>query len=237
MFLDFLGGTVLTAVAVVNLNAVLSALQVSRTARLALATAVGLWVGLQASLATAGAFAAEFALTVPILGLMVLAPVAVVGFAAWRSPAVRSALLDLPIPLLVGLNAGRLLGVFFLFLAAAGRLGGPFPQAAGWGDIAVGLLALPLAAALARGTASHAGVAAWNYLGAADLILAVTLGTISTNGFALQVISAGAGSAAIAQLPWSLIPTVLVPFYLILHGIVFAQLRRARTGEAAVRTA
>jgi len=31
-------------------------------------------------------------------------------------------------------------------------------------------------------------------------------------------------------LPWSLIPTVLVPFYLITHGIVFAQLRARRIG-------
>jgi hypothetical protein len=31
-------------------------------------------------------------------------------------------------------------------------------------------------------------------------------------------------------LPWALIPTVLVPFYLISHGIVFAQLRARRIG-------
>jgi hypothetical protein len=29
------------------------------------------------------------------------------------------------------------------------------------------------------------------------------------------------------MLPWSLIPTVLVPMFLIVHGVIFAQLARA----------
>jgi len=33
------------------------------------------------------------------------------------------------------------------------------------------------------------------------------------------------------SLPWSLIPTVLVPFFLIVHGIVFAQLRAGVTKD------
>jgi hypothetical protein len=61
---------------------------------------------------------------------------------------------------------------------------------------------------------------------------AVTLGTLSANGSPLQLIHAGVGSAAVQHLPWSLIPTVLVPAYLILHGIIFAQLR-ARSAERA----
>jgi hypothetical protein len=39
-----------------------------------------------------------------------------------------------PPPLLIGLNAGRVFGVFFLLLAATGRMGGPFPFSAGWGE-------------------------------------------------------------------------------------------------------
>ncbi len=33
------------------------------------------------------------------------------------------------------------------------------------------------------------------------------------------------GPAAMQQLPWALIPTVLVPYWLVAHGIIFAQLR------------
>lgn len=224
MLLDFFGGMILTTVMVVAVNAVVSSLAVSRTAKLTLAAIVGLWIGLQVSLATAGAFASDFANAFPLIGVMVVAPVIAAALAAAVSPNVRSALLDLPQPLLVGLNAGRVLGVFFLLLAAADRLGGPFPQSAGWGDIVAGAVALPLAVFIARREAAQA-VFSWNFFGLADLVLAAALGTISANGSAIQIIEAGAGSDAMVRLPWILIPTVLVPFYVILHGVIFAQLR------------
>jgi len=34
-------------------------------------------------------------------------------------------------------------------------------------------------------------------------------------------------------LPWSLIPTVLVPMYLIVHGIIFAKLAQASSARRA----
>jgi hypothetical protein len=42
------------------------------------------------------------------------------------------------------------------------------------------------------------------------------------------MIHAGVGSAAITTLPWSMIPLVLVPAYLIGHGIVFAHVVRVK---------
>ena len=39
--------------------------------------------------------------------------------------------------------------------------------------------------------------------------------------------------AAVQLLPWSLIPTVLVPFYLITHGIIFSQLLARRPNARA----
>ena len=48
-------------------------------------------------------------------------------------PRFRRALLALPLPALVGLNVARLGGVFFLILAADGRLSAPFAPVAGWG--------------------------------------------------------------------------------------------------------
>ena len=225
MLLDFFGGIVLTAVMVVNVTAVVSTLSVSQFAKLALAAMVGLWIGLQVSLATAGAFAGELSRTLPLIGMMLAMPLVATAIAAAVSPKVRSAMLELPQPLLIGLNASRVLGVFFLLLAANGRLGGPFPQSAGWGDIITGVVALPLAFIAARRHAPDA-VFWWNAFGLADLVAAVTLGTLSANGSVFQAIEAGAGSDAIGSLPWSLIPTVLVPLYIIMHGIIFAQLRR-----------
>ena len=70
---------------------------------------------------------------------------------------------------------------------------------------------------------------AWDLFGAADLLLAITLGVTSAEGSPLQIFNAPPGSAAMQQLPWSFVPTVLVPFWLILHAIIWAQLRRLRS--------
>ena len=190
---------------------------------------MGLWIGTQVSLATAGAFGSQFALSFPLVGAMVVLPVLAVAAGAWASPRSRSALIALPMPLLIGLNFSRIFGAFFLLLAADGRMGGPFPFSAGWGDIITGVVALPLAILAARRSISPAAIWAWNVFGLLDLVAAVVLGTISFNGGLGQLIVAGAGSNEIQFLPWSLIPTVLVPFYLIVHGIIFAQLRREVT--------
>jgi hypothetical protein len=75
----------------------------------------------------------------------------------------------------------------------------------------------------------------WNAFGALDLFAVIALGVMSANGAPLQLIHAGAGSAAAQMVPWALIPSVLVPFYLITHGIILAQLltRRANATFAA----
>jgi hypothetical protein len=233
MVLDFFGGVLLTAATILNLNALLNVLRISSSAKLIVAGIAGLWIGTQASLAAAGAFGGALGLQVPLIGVMVVLPVLVMAI-AWRVwPAVRSTLLAVPMSLLIGLNISRVIGAFFLFLAAAGRLDGPFPISAGWGDVITGVAALPLAVAVARrGTSIGGSIYGWNVLGLVDLVVAVGLGTISFNGFILQLIKSGVGSDAIQGLPWSMIPTVLVPFYLIVHGIIFAQLHEASRARA-----
>jgi hypothetical protein len=234
MLLDFFGGVFLTAAMVVNVNALVSTLQISRSAKLLGAALVGLWIGTQVSLATAGAFGSDFALVFPLIGLMVALPVLAVAAGAWSSPGFREALMALPMPMLVGLNVSRVFGVFFLLLLAEGRMGGPFPFSAGWGDVITGLVALPLAILAARRLIGPNSIWVWNAFGALDLVAAIVLGTISFNGGLGQLLFTGPGSNAIQFLPWSMIPTVLVPFYLIVHGVIFAQLRREARSPAAV---
>jgi hypothetical protein len=128
------------------------------------------------------------------------------------------------------------LGVFFLLLAAQGAVGGPFPYSAGWGDIITGLAA-PVVLVALRQSRNGPPFAArlWNWFGALDLIMAVGLGAASGDGSPLQVFHTGiAGPLPVQSLPWSLIPTVLVPMYLILHAILHVQLRgRAAVGAPA----
>ena len=116
-----------------------------------------------------------------------------------------------------------------VLLALQGRLTGPFPQSAGWGDVIVGIAAIPLTIATARNFAANRGaVLAWNIAGLLDLAAAVALGVVSAPASPLQIFGGSTGSEAIWSLPWSNIPTLLVPFYIVTHGIIFAQLARTR---------
>ena len=228
--LDLIGTTILTASIAVNLNAAITTMPLSPVQKLTTVSIAGLWIGLAIALATTGIYAAT-ATPVPVVGIMVGLPVIVIGAAALLSTGVRETLLALPVPLLIGLNALRIFpGAFMVLLASQGQLSGPFPQSAGWGDIVVGLTAIPLTFAVARSFAGNRGtVLAWNILGTLDLVAAVGLGVISAPGSPLQILGGSVGSAAMWSLPWSNIPTLLVPFYLITHGVILARLARVGT--------
>ncbi|HET7716431.1 MAG TPA: hypothetical protein VFK86_12475 [Bauldia sp.] len=220
--IDFIGTIVLITVTMVSVNSVISTMPIPRIARLGAAVGIGLWIGLQVALTSAGVYAQP----VPYIGIAVVLPVVAAALAVRVSPQFRAALLAVPTPLLVGLNISRVFGLFFLILAADGRLGGPFPQSAGWGDFATGALAIPLLFAMVRGRAGAGAIQAWNAFGALDLFVAVSLGVLSAPGAPLQVIDVGGDSSAVTSLPWALIPTVLVPFFLISHGTIFLQMRK-----------
>jgi len=232
--LDLIGTTVLTAVIAVILYAVIAMMPLSPVQKLTTATIAGLWIGFAIALGTTGIYAVA-ATPVPAVGVMVALPSIVIGAAALLSSGVRATLLALPVPLLLGLNALRILpGAFILLLASQGKLSGPFPQSAGWGDIIVGVIAIPLMLVAARNFAgSRSAVLAWNILGTLDLMEAVALGVLSAPGSPLQIFGGAVGSTGMWSLPWSSVPTLLVPFYFITHGIVFAHLAQgARQSNA-----
>jgi hypothetical protein len=231
--LALMGTTTMIAVIALNLNATVTGLQLSSGQRLATVGIAGLWIGLAIALAGTGAYAVA-ASPVPVVGVMAALPVLAAALAALLSARVRAALLALPVALLVGLNVMRLEGLFILLLAAQGSLSGPFPESAGWGDVIVGLTAIPLMLALARNANGHRGLLViWNIFGTLDLLSALTLGMLSAPGAPFQQFGGTIGSSAIWTLPWSAIPTLLVPFYLVTHGIIFAQLMRAAKPAAA----
>lgn len=231
--LDLIGTIILTGVIALNISAFTNAMPVSAKARLAIPAVAGAWIGLAAAVAAAGVFA-DTAAPFPWIGAFVVFPLMAISGAAALLPAVRSALFGIPLPTLIGLNIARVFGGFFVLLAWVDRLSGPFPQSAGWGDIITGVLAVVVLPLVAKGNANgDRAIWIWNAFGALDLFAAIALGVISANGAPLQLIHAGAGSAAVQVLPWALIPTVLVPFYLVTHGIVFLQLRARRANACA----
>jgi hypothetical protein len=81
----------------------------------------------------------------------------------------------------------RVLGVIFVVLYAGRHLPGLFALPAGLGDSLVGVLAPFVAASFARSPEESARrVRLWNLLGIADLVIAVTLGFL-TSPSTLQV--------------------------------------------------
>lgn len=202
--------------------AVLATLPIKLGSRLILGAVIGGWITLVVALAGAG-IVNQKPYALPVLFAL---PLIAAGIGA-TIPAFRAAVMAIPMPLIVALNAMRVLGVFMLLEGIAGRMTGPFPYSAGIGDIITGVFALSVSGIAAKNP-RDVRVWEWNVFGALDLVVAVALGVMSSNGSPIQLIHAGAGSSAMTTLPWALIPLVLVPTYLIGHAIVFAQLRATR---------
>jgi len=227
--LDFIGTVITAALMVVVVNALTIFMDVSRAAKIALAAVIGVWIGLAAAVAQAGWL--PISRPIPVVGLFVMVPLVAAAFStAW--PAARTAMLSIPLPVMIALNVARVFAVLFLMLAAEERLSGPFPYSAAWGDIITGAAAVPLLWLLKDGGARHATtIAVWNLFGAADLVLAIGFGVTSAEGSPLQLFAAP-GSEAMQHAPWSFVPTVLVPIWLILHAIIAVGLRRANLRQA-----
>jgi len=122
---------------------------------------------------------------------------------------------------LIAVQTWRLIGFAFLWGVSIGILHPAFGIPAGVGDILLGVTAIPFAYFLKKGyTWSKNAVVVWTVLGIADLIMAVSLGTITS-------------ISTMSTFPWVLIPTVGVPLALILHGITLYRLRHTEfaTGE------
>jgi len=228
--LDFIGMVITAALMVLFVNVLTTFMDISRVAKVTLAAVIGVWIGLAAAVAGAGWL--PISRPVPVVGLFVVVPLLVTALAtAW--PAARKAMLSIPMAAMVALNIVRVFAVLFLMLAAERRLSGPFPYSAAWGDIITGVVAVPVLWLLKDGAARHAtAIAAWNLFGTADLVLAIAFGITSSEGSPLQIFP-GPGSEAMQYPPWSFVPTVLVPLWLILHAIIAVQLRRAKRGQAA----
>ena len=229
--IDVIAAITLTVLAAGSLAALILTAPLERPTRWRLALGAGAWFVVVGALAAAGLFVSP--LGTPAIGLFVLGPVVLAAASGRRGSVTRRLALGIPLAVLVVVNAGRLLGAFFLLLQADGRLSPTFASTAGWGDITAAALALPVAWLVhRRGPGWRPVTLAWNAFGFVDLLVAVTLGVGSQPAFPLRFIFEEPGTGLMASLPWLLIPGYLVPLYLLTHLAVFAQLA-ARPGRQA----
>jgi hypothetical protein len=119
--------------------------------------------------------------------------------------------------------------LIFLVLYATGHLPGVFAWPAGVGDVLVGLLAPLVGAAYARGSRRADGwVRVWNWLGIADLLVALTTGFLSSPS-PLQMFAFDAPNELISAFPLAMIPVFVVPLSILLHLASLSKLRQTQT--------
>jgi hypothetical protein len=232
---DLIGAVALGAVSVVVTFFYIYSLRWSNGRRAAMAGAFAAWFALVVACGATGALDAVHG-TGPVgLGIAVMAPFAVLTYVSLRPGALRAALGEIPLPVLIGIHAMRLLGVFFVLLFWEGRLPAPFAPAAGWGDVLIGATALPVAyLAAVKAPAWRTATLVWNVLGLLDLVDAIALGVASSPGIPFGFGNQGVSSNLMTALPWILIPCFNVPLLAHLHVLTLQRLWRSRaTGAQA----
>jgi hypothetical protein len=188
------------------------------------------WFAIAIFLALNGAYSVA-ADRFPTIQFGLLIPIVAGAAMLFGSTTVARVLAAVPMQWLVGIQLYRVIGGVFVVLWLAGSVPGLFALPAGIGDIAVGLTAPVVAARYARDDSQGRGsVAWWNAFGVFDLVVALTLGLL-TSPSPLQMFAFDQPNLIISEFPLILIPTFLVPLSILLHLAVWLKLARER--EAA----
>jgi hypothetical protein len=209
----------------------------NRQARGRVARGLAAWLALDLAIGAVAGFAATTHRQIPALALGIVVPVAAGLWLLGRDGALRRVADSLPLRALIGVQVYRVAGVVFLIAWPAGILPAAFAIPAGVGDVLVGITAPFVAARVDAGTERSRRLAlAWNATGIADLVVAVSLGAM-TSPTPLWPVAFSHANPAISRLPLVLIPTLAVPLSVLLHIVTLRRLRAPRRvgGAAAVQ--
>lgn len=195
---------------------------------------LALWFGLVFLLGAQGGFGGTpGSPPLPIFfGFAIPLVVFIAAYFGWD--AFRDFVLGADLRLVAAMQAWRWAGLGFLSLYAHGILPGLFALPAGLGDMAIGITATWIVLGLIRdsGFVTSRRFVVWNLLGIADLVVAVSMGTLCS-GF-IPGITGNVTTGAMAQLPLVLIPAYMVPLFIMMHFTALVQARRsARSGKPA----
>lgn len=142
------------------------------------------------------------------------------------SPRFKHYVLSIDMRHLILLHSWRMLGFGFVFLYFYDVLPALFAFPAGVGDAMAATFAVFLAIAMYRNKdIEKKWIYRWNNFGLLDFIIAVSLGIMSRTGNIGQL-EGHVASDAMGVLPLVMIPTFIVPFYIITHIIIYLQLRK-----------
>jgi hypothetical protein len=198
--------------------------------------ALALWLGLVFVLGIRGAFigSADSPPMAIFFGLAI--PLVVFFVAYFTGSRFRAFVRGADLRLVAAIQGWRWAGLGFLSLYAHGVLPGLFAFPAGLGDMAIGVTAPWIVLGLIHhpSFATSRRFVIWNIMGIVDLVVAVSLGTISS-GF-LHGLTGNVTTSAMAQIPLVLIPAYLVPLFIMLHFTALFQARRLVRGEKSLPT-
>ncbi|REG58137.1 hypothetical protein B0G80_0783 [Paraburkholderia sp. BL6669N2] len=200
-----------------------------RTTWLAVMIPDTLWFAVAWSAAINGAFRTG-ASPLPLLPLAIFMPVMIGAPVLLLSKRMGRVLDAMPASWLVALQLYRVFGSWALAAWLHGQLPAVFALPAGIGDVLTGLFAVPVAIAVASGSAQGRKAAiAWNIFGLADFAVAITLGMITSPG-PFQLIVPSVPSIGAGAYPDALTPAFVVPGSILLHALSLRQLIRRRAG-------
>ena len=202
----------------------------------ALSLALIVWLAVAQYLGSANTYLATTDTAVPTVLLGLLMPLIAAAVGLWLSGSIASLVSAIPLPWIVAAQIYRIGGGIFLVLWADGRLPWQFALPAGIGDVTTGCFAVVVAALLARKAVDARRAAyAWCLFGIADLVVALTMGAMTTPGRA-HLFAFHAPNLLISSYPLVMVPTFAVPLALMLHGLVLWRLQweSGSTGRLAV---
>ena len=236
-YLNPLVVTSLAALIATTLVAIAFSDRLDRGARLNTVLALGglyaLWLPVMIWLAMNDVFAVAAATLTPVLPLAIIGPPLTLLAALAASPALRRIANGLSQEWLIGIQTLRVMGGVFVLLLADGAIPWEFALPAGFGDVAVGLLAMFTLSRLRSGAASaRAWVRRTNIAGLTDFAIAVATGLLSAPGVA-QLLAVDRPNELINLYPLVLIPVFAVPVFIAAHILSIRQYRarRAETGS------
>ncbi|MBI4406662.1 hypothetical protein HY571_01995 [Candidatus Micrarchaeota archaeon] len=187
---------------------------------------LSLWFALAFAVAQTGFFQAS-TLRIPNIALMFL-PLAI-GFTLLRNSSIFQKVVDkLPVFWLIGVQVFRLLGIYFLVLHAQGLMPAEFAFPSGYGDIIIGITALPVAYLyFAKKPYAKNLAIAWNIIGMLDLAIAIITGFF-TSPSSYQLLAHELPNALLFAFPLALVPTFAVPLSILLHAFTLRILLRKK---------
>jgi hypothetical protein len=192
----------------------------------ALSAALIAWVAVAQHVGAANTYFASTEAAVPTVLFGLLIPLMIAAMSLWLSGSIASLVSAIPLPWIVAAQIYRIGGGIFLVLWADGRLPWQFALPAGIGDVTTGGSAVVVAALLAQKAAGARRAAyAWCLFGIADLVVAITMGAMTSPGRA-HLFALEAPNLLISSYPLVMVPTFAVPLALILHVLVLRRLRR-----------